>query len=136
MKATLLIVVAIIIARLAFLLYELIYFSSADVKISVISELLILPLMLVLYMVYDGNKGLAAVLVISAVVRIIYHFASVYPSLPADTAGATVYTVIFIAVMAMQFILSLFLMNSKLCGRFFAVRLKVNMQIRSEMMKK
>ena len=127
-------ILAIIAARLVFLLYELIYFSSSDIKISVVFELLVLPMLLVLYMVYDGNRALSSVTLISAVVRIIYHFSSVYTTLP-KTAAADAYTVIFLAVMASQFILSIILTSSKKCNEYFRIRQKVNMQIRSEMLK-
>ncbi len=135
MRTVLFSVLTVIVLRLAFLLYELIYFSSADVKISVISELLLLPLMLVLYMVYDGNRGLASVTFISAAVRIIYLFADVYSTLPKGT-GANIYMAVYIAVMAVQIILSVLLTTSKRCGEYFALRQRVNMQIRNEMLKK
>ncbi len=128
-------VLLIIALRLILLLYELIYFSSAEVKISVISELLVLPMMLILYMVYDGNKGLSAITLISATVRIIYHFASVYATLP-EGSGANAYTAVFLIIMAAQFILSLVLTTSKMCAEYFILRQRVNMQIRSEMLKK
>ncbi len=135
MKITGISVLSIIVLRLLFLLYELIYFSSVNVKISIVSALLVLPMMLVLYMVYDGNKGLAAVTVISAVIRIIYHFSSVYSDLPGD-AAANIYTVILITVMAAQFILSLTITASKMCTEYSKIRQAVNMQIRIEIMKK
>ncbi|MBR2965250.1 MAG: hypothetical protein IKC34_01730 [Clostridia bacterium] len=92
----------LLLFRLVLLVFEIVYFSASELKIGVLSNLLLIPMLLILYMIYDGNKGLAGILMVSAVVRVIYLFSSVYPTLP-DGVGADVYLGVYLFVMAFQF---------------------------------
>ena len=67
----------LVFLRLALFVYEIIYYSIANLSLNVVSTLL-LPLMLMIaYMVYDGNKGIASVLMNSAVVSTKIFFSGV-----------------------------------------------------------
>ena len=119
---------ALLLLRLSLFIYELVYLPSVGLEVGVVSSLLLIPMLLILYMIYDGNKGLAGVLLISAVVRAVYLFASVYPTLPKDSA-AGVYVGIYLFVMAFQF-LSLVLVTAYApCTLYFEKMQKINMDL-------
>ena len=118
----------LVFLRLALFIFELIYYSIANVSLNVISTLL-LPLMLMIaYMVYDGNKGIASVLMISAVVRALWLFSSVYPTLP-EGGGANVYIGIYLAVMAYQFAVTLLMTAYGPCITYFSTMQVINTRV-------
>ena len=120
----------LVFLRLALFVYEIIYYSIAHISLNVVSTLL-LPLMLMIaYMVYDGNKGIASVLMISAVVRAIWLFASVYPTLPAG-GGANAYIGIYLAVMAYQFSVTLLMTAYAPAVAYFSKMQTINMEVAS-----
>ena len=125
-------ILLIIAVRIALAIYEIAYFSLCEVKTSIVSYLLILPGILVLYMVYDGNKGLASVTMISAFIRIIYYFSSVYSLLP-ETGATAAYTGVYITVMLFQFVLSIFISENPKCKEYFNIMQRINFRIRGEM---
>lgn len=118
----------LVFLRLALFIFEVIYYSIANVSLNVISTLLLLPMLMIAYMVYDGNKGIASVLMISAVVRALWLFASVYPTLP-EGGGANVYIGIYLAVMAYQFAVTLLMTAYGPCITYFSTMQTINMQV-------
>ena len=92
----------LLLFRLILFAFETVFFAASGLPFEVVSSLLLIPMLLILYMIYDGNKGLAGILMVSAVVRVIYLFSSVYPTLP-DGVGADVYLGVYLFVMAFQF---------------------------------
>ena len=122
-----------VLSRLALTAYKLIYISSLEIGVGKAADILLfLGLAAVLYMVTDGNRGLAWVTAISAVVWGIYCFTSLYPLL-ADKPGAVAFVAIFITVMAVQFILSVIMATLPMYDTYFSQMMKINLTIRREM---
>ena len=118
----------LVFLRLALFIFEIIYYSIAELQIGVVSNLLLLPMLLIIYMVYDGNKGVSSVLMISAVVRAVWLFASVYPTLPAGS-GANVYLGVYLVAMAYQFAVTLLITAYAPCITYFNKMQTINMDV-------
>ena len=118
----------LVFLRLALFIFEVIYYSIANVSLNVISTLLLLPMLMIVYMVYDGNKGISSVLMVSAVVRALWLFASVYPTLP-EGGGANVYIGIYLAAMAYQFAVTLLMTAYAPAIAYFNKMQTINMQV-------
>ena len=123
-------VLTIFFLRLALFIFELAYFSSKGLDVSVISNVLLLPLFLILYMIYDGNKGIASIPALSAVVRIIVYFAVTFEDV--SKVGGNLYTGIFIGIMVLQFLVSVLVSAATKCQAYFTVMQKINFQIQKE----
>ncbi len=121
-------ILALLLLRLSLFVYELVYLPSAGLEVGVISSLLLIPMLFILYMIYDGNKGLAGVLLISAVVRSVYLFASAYPTLPKDSA-AGVYVGAYLFVMAFQFVSLVLVTAYAPCTKYFEKMQSINMDL-------
>ena len=132
MKVASVSIILIIAVRIALAIYEAVFFTLSGVGISLVSNLLILPGILVLYMVYDGNKALTSVTMISAFIRIIYYFSTVYSTLP-ETTGTAAYTGVYITVMLFQFLTSIFISENPSCKEYCNIMQRINFRIRSEM---
>ena len=118
----------LLLFRLILFVFEVVYFSASDLQIGVVSNLLLIPMLLILYMIYDGNKGLAGILMVSAVIRVIYLFASVYPTLP-DGAGASIYLGVYLFVMAFQFVSIILMTAYAPCVAYFNLMQSINMEV-------
>ncbi len=130
MRAVGIILIAIMLSRLALFVFELVFFGIAGKEVSVVSNLLIIPLLLIVYMVHDGNRGLMSVTAISAVVRVIYLFAAVYPSLDG-VCGGTAFVTAYLTVMALQFILSVVGLSMSNIKAYCDTMREVNLELRS-----
>ncbi len=124
-------VLVILITRIAFLVFDCIYLAVINADNNIWLQLLILPLIILLYMIYDGNKAMSYIIMISAAARMIYHFTTIIPALP--TEGITFYTIIYLIVFEIQFALAVFLSASPKCDIYFTAMQKINIKIRSEM---
>ena len=124
-KSTLLI---LLLLRALLFLYELIYFNMTGLEVGVISNLLLIPMLLIVYMVYDGNRGISGILMIAAVVRAVNLFAVVYPTLPTDV-GANVYMGVYLFVMAYQFAVTLLMTAYAPSVAYFTKMQSINMQL-------
>jgi hypothetical protein len=125
-------VLTIFAARAFLIIFELIFCSSSTAKISVWSYVLFLPFILIVYMIYDGNKSFVAIPTISAPIRLIYHFSAVLPSIEGE--GVSALTVITVIVLAIQFFASIVMSANTKCAVYFSAMQKVNFKIRSEML--
>ena len=114
--------------RLGLFVFEMIYYSTAELEIRVISNLLLLPLLVLLYMIYDGNRGVAPILLVSALVRAVWLFSSVYPTLPAS-GGANAYMGVYLAVMAYQFAVTLLMTAYNPSIVYFNKMQSINMEL-------
>lgn len=130
MRALFLAVCAILLSRAALFVYELVYYSYSDIGIGVVSNLLLLPLLIILYMANDGNRGLLSVTAISAVVRIIYLFSSVYPEVE-KFGGSTAFVAVYAAVMALQFIMSVLALSMPSTDAYSKEMQKINFELRN-----
>lgn len=120
----------LVFLRLALFVFEIIYYSIAGLTLNLASTLLLLPMLMIAYMVYDGNKGIASVLMISAVVRAVWLFSSVYPTLPRG-AGANAYIGVYLAVMAYQFAVTLLMTAYAPAVAYFSKMQTINMEVAS-----
>lgn len=114
--------------RLGLFVFEMIYYSTAELEIRVVSNLLLLPLLVLLYMIYDGNRGISTLLLISAAVRAVWLFSSVYPTLPAG-GGANAYMGVYLAVMAYQFAVTLLMTAYNPSIAYFNKMQSINMEL-------
>ena len=128
MKVTRSTLLILVLLRALLFVYELIYFNMAGVEVGVISNLLLIPMLLIVYMVYDGNRGISGILMIAAVVRAINLFATVYPTLPTDV-GANVYMGVYLFVMAYQFAVTLLMTAYAPSVAYFAKMQSINMEL-------
>ncbi len=120
------------IARTALLLFEVIYSSVTETEISIWSHILFIPFILIIYMIYDGNKSLVYIPMISAPIRLVYHFTAVLPTVASE--GVSALTIISLIVLAIQFFASIVMSASTRCDVYFTAMQKVNLKIRSEML--
>ncbi len=121
---------AILLFRLILFFFELAYFSAKGISVSILSNVLLLPLMLILYMIYDGNKGIASIPAISAVIRIVVYFSSTHAQV--SEAGGNLYTGLLIAVMVLQFATSVLVSAASKCQDYFTAMQGINLQIQKE----
>ena len=121
----------IAITRVLLALYEIIYFAIAHVKINVWSILLILPGLLILYMISDGNKALAGILTIAAAVRLLLLFASTLGAVPKN-AGGIIYVAVAAIILLAQAALSTFVSVNSKCNYYSIGMRKVNMRVQAE----
>ena len=106
-KITRVCVLVIFLMRLALTIYDTVYLLLSELKPAPLSYVFFVFGLLVCYMMFDGNRAMGYILFIAAMVRVLYHFVSVAPTLP-EGVGATVFTVITLAVLLSQAVLSLF----------------------------
>ena len=124
-------VITVAVTRILLAVYEIIYFSIANVEINVWSLLLILPGLLILYMISDGNKALAGILTIAGAVRLLLLFASTLITLPKN-AGGIVYISVAGVILLSQAILSSFVSINEKCNSYALAMRKVNMRVQAE----
>ena len=126
-------VVAVVLLRIALLVYKLVYFPSVEATFGITSDvLLLLGGIILLYMVTDGNRGLLWVTAISSVVWCVWCFTSVYPAI-AEKPGSVAYMAVFLFVMAVQFILSVIMAAIPFYDTYFDKMQKINLTIRAEL---
>ena len=131
MKITAFAVKFIAISRILLAIYEIIYFAIAKVEINVVSYLLILPGLLLLYMISDGNRALATITLIAAAIRILLLLASIFTTLPKGAFGV-IYLIIALAVLGAQVALSAVISANEKCNRYSIAMRKVNTRIQAE----
>lgn len=119
---------ALVFLRLALFVFELVYFNAAELKVGIVSNLLLLPMLMIVYMIYDGNRGISSVLMISAIVRAIWLFATVYPTLPEESV-ANVYLGAYLAVMAYQFVATMLMTVYAPATAYFEKMQGINMEL-------
>ena len=124
-RSTLLILLAL---RARLFVYELIYFGISGLPIRVVSNLLLVPMLLIVYMLFDGNRGISGILMIAAVVRAIHLFAVVYPTLPTNV-GANVYIGAYLFVMAYQFAVTFLTTAYAPANAYFSKMQSINMEL-------
>ena len=124
-RSTMLILLAL---RALLFVYELIYFGISGLPIRVVSNLLLVPMLLIVYMLFDGNRGISGILMIAAVVRAIHLFAVVYPTLPTN-AGANVYIGAYLFVMAYQFAVTFLTTAYAPANAYFSKMQSINMEL-------
>ena len=124
-------VIAMFLARAFLIIFEAIYSSSIGAEISIWSYLLFLPFIMIIYMIYDGNRSFVFIPMISAPVRLLYHFSIVLPTIAVE--GVSALSVISVIALALQFFASIIMSASTKCSIYFSAMQKINLKIRSEM---
>lgn len=127
-------VLAIFFLRLVLFILDVSLLPARGIKAGVASHIFSALLLIVLYMIFDGNKGLSAVLSISAIVRAIVYFSGIHPEVIG--AGLGVYTGIFLAVMLLQFLISVLISSATVAQPYFKEMQEINLQLRKEMIGK
>jgi hypothetical protein len=79
-------------------------------------------------MIYDGNRGVSTLLLVSAIVRAVWLFSSVYPTLPLGV-GANAYIGFYLAVMAYQFAVTLLMTAYNPSIAYFGKMQSINMEL-------
>ena len=128
MKVTRSTLLILLLLRALLFIYELIYCNMVGLEVGLVSNLLLIPMLLIVYMVYDGNRGISGVLMIAAVVRAVNLFSTVYPILPTDT-GANVYMGVYLFIMAYQFAVTLLMTAYPPSNAYFAKMQSINMEL-------
>lgn len=114
--------------RLGLFLFEIIFTSVSGLTLDAVSSLLLVPMLLIFYMIYDGNKGLAGILMISAVVRGVLLFTSLLPTFP-EGALTNVFVGIYLAIMGLQFAGILLITAYAPCVSYFTKMQEINMAV-------
>ena len=127
--------ITMILLRLALFIFELVFYSMNGLKLDVISNILLLPFIFGVYMIYDGNKGIAPLLSVAAAIRIACYFLSTYDKL-GDASLINAYTAIILAVMVLQFAIALLVSYASGAQEYFKLMQSVNMQIQKEYLAK
>lgn len=133
MRSMGIIAATIMLSRAALFVYELAYFTATDAKINAVSNLLLLPLLLIVYMAHDGNRGLLGVTAISAATRVLFLFVSMYPEIEGKI-GAPVFIGVYLTVMAAQFIMSVAAISMPKIGAYCEEMRKINTELRMNLM--
>ena len=127
-------VLAIFFLRLVLFILDVALLPRGEIKVGAISHVFSALLLLVLYMIFDGNRGLTSLLSISAIVRVIVYFSGIHAEV--IEAGLGVYTGIFLAVMLLQFLISVLISSATVSQSYFKVMQEINLQLRKEMIGK
>ena len=128
MKVTRSTLLILLLLRALLFVYELIYFGMVGLTVDTVSSLLLIPMLIIVYMIYDGNKGVSGILLISAVVRAIYLFSTVYPTLPND-GSANIYIGAYLIAMAYQFAVTLLTTAYAPANAYFTKMQSINMEL-------
>ena len=131
-KITRVLVIIMLLLRAALLLFEIIYSSVTGTETSIWSHLLFIPFVIVVFMMYDGNKAFVYIPMISAPIRLVYHFSAVLPVILPE-GGISAVTIFSLIVLASQFFFSIVLSASTKCDVYFSTMQKINLKLRSEM---
>jgi hypothetical protein len=124
-------VIAMFLARAFLIIFEAIYSASSGAEISIWSYLLFLPFIMIIYMIYDGNRSFVFIPMISAPIRLLYHFSTVLPSITVE--GVSALSIVSVIVLALQFFASIIMSASTKCSVYFSAMQKINLKVRSEM---
>ena len=127
-------VIAIFLLRLVLFILDVALLPAEGIRVGAVSHIFSALLILVLYMIFDGNKGLSAIPAISAIVRALIYFSGIHPEVME--AGLGVYTGVFIAVMLLQFLISVLISSATVAQGYFKVMQEINLQLRKEMIGK
>lgn len=127
-------VIAIFLLRLVLFILDVALLPAKGIRVGAVSHIFSALLILVLYMIFDGNKGLSAIPAISAIVRALIYFSGIHPEVME--AGLGVYTGVFIAVMLLQFLISVLISSATVAQGYFKVMQEINLQLRKEMIGK
>ena len=127
-------VLAIFCLRLVLFILDVSLLPTKEITVGIGSHIFSALLLIVLYMIFDGNKGLSAVVSISAIVRVIVYFSGIHPEV--TEAGLGVYTGVFLAVMLLQFLISVLISSASATQSYFKVMQEINLQLRKEMIGK
>ena len=122
-------VTLIMLSRVGLFIYELAYYGAIGEKVRVIANLLLLPLLLLIYMAHDGNRGLLSITAISAIVRVFNLFLSVYPAIEGKN-GAVAFASVYLGVMALQFIISVIALSMPAIALYCAEMRRINFELR------
>ena len=121
----------ILLSRFALLIYEAIYLSTIGLSAEILSYVFFALGIVGCYMIYDGNKGICVTLFIAAAIRILYHLTTLLPLLPVGI-GATVFTVVNLAVLLTQAVLSIIPSLDKKCTAYANAMQKINLRLQGE----
>ncbi len=135
MKMTSRLVILLFSVRILLFIYEAIFFGVSRVPFETVSNLLLLPYFVLLYMIFDGNKSMASITFLSAIIRVIYLFSSTFNKLPENTASY-VFIGVAIFVYLIQAICSLIINSSKACEIYSSEMKKINIKLQSEFLSK
>ena len=127
-------VLAIFFLRLVLFILDVALLPARGIRVGAVSHIFSAILLLVLYMIFDGNRGLTSLLSISAIVRVIVYFSGIHTAV--IEAGLGVYTGIFLAVMLLQFLISVLISSATVSQSYFKVMQEINLQLRKEMIGK
>lgn len=127
-------VIAIFLLRLVLFILDVALLPTEGIRVGAVSHIFSALLLLVLYMIFDGNKGLTSLISISAIVRVIVYFSGIHHEV--IRAGLGVYTGVFIAVMLLQFLISVLISSATVAQGYFKVMQEINLQLRKEMIGK
>ena len=127
-------VIAIFLLRLVLFILDVALLPTKGIRVGAVSHIFSALLLLVLYMIFDGNKGLTSLISISAIVRVIVYFSGIHTEV--IRAGLGVYTGVFIAVMLLQFLISVLISSATVAQGYFKVMQEINLQLRKEMIGK
>ena len=117
--------------RLAFTVFEAIYFIIAGTPINLFGTAFLLPFLLIIYIIYNGQKLFGYFLLGGSVIRLIFFYATVYEKLPAAPLRE-VYSVTLFAVLIIQFILSLLYIFNSRCDSYFIAYHRINLRVSGE----
>ena len=132
LKITRAITLAIILTRLALTVYDIVFLLNASLPLPVLSYVAFGLGLIVCYLFIDGNRIMGYVLLIAAVVRALYHLASVFPILP-EGAASVAFTVITLAVLALQAVLAIIPNVNKKCLCYAVEMQKINYAMQDEL---
>ena len=127
-------VLAIFLLRLVLFILDVALLPTGGIAVWIGSHIFSALILLILYMIFDGNKGLSSLLSISAIVRVIVYFSGIHPEV--TEAGLGIYTGVLLAVMLLQFLISVLISSASLTQSYFKVMQEINLQLRKEMIGK
>ena len=130
-RLVILLLYAIMLVRVLLALFEIPSLVILGAPISILASVLLFPLFFVIKLISNGSKGFAYLLLTVPILRLIIHF-SVTAKLFPDTTFATLYSVILLLILLVQFFISMFLLVSFDCDTYFAAVQRISIKVRTE----
>jgi hypothetical protein len=125
--------IIIFILRTAITVFEIPVFIIAQKPINLTAILLFIPLIMVLYVINNGTKGFAYVILISAAARLILYFSLVYGAMP-ESDLTLAYSLSLFFILLLQFLLSLLIILAPKCDLCFTAMQRINIKVHGEIM--
>ena len=122
---------ALFILKFALAVFEIPTFIILRAPLNILSVTLLIPLLPVMDLIRNGDKGFTYVILTSSVLRLIFYFVTAFGSLPNHSL-TDIYSIILPTVLLIQFCISLFLIVNFDCDTYFSAVQRIKIKVHAE----